>query len=95
MNICIGGDLDGQVVDLKKAYFKGKEVQDNSASEYRKQTYIFEDGLYYFWIANDLSLSEATKRIELILQKPKNWLKELIEKMGFFNCWWSELNVSI
>ena len=72
MNICIGGDLDGQVVDLKKANFKGKEVQDNSATEYRKQTYIFEDGLYYFWIANDLSLSEATKRIELILQKPKN-----------------------
>ena len=48
MNICIGGDLDGQVVDLKKAYFKAKEVQDSSASEYRKQTYIFEDGLYYF-----------------------------------------------
>ena len=43
MNICIGGDLDGQVVDLKKAYFKGKEVQDNSASEYRKQTYICYD----------------------------------------------------
>ena len=73
MNICIGSDLDGQVIDLKKAYFKAKEVQDSSTSEYRKQTYIFEDALYYFWIASDLSLSEATKQIELmILRKPKN-----------------------
>jgi hypothetical protein len=72
MNICIGGDLDGQVVDLKKAFFKATEVQEDSTSEYRKQTYIFEDGLYYFWIANDLSLSEAIKRIELILRNQNN-----------------------
>ena len=30
LNICIGSDLDGQVIDLKKAYFKAKEVQDSS-----------------------------------------------------------------
>ena len=71
MNICIGGDLDGQIVDLKKSHFKASEIEEDKVSEYRKQTYIFGDNLYYFWISSDLDLSEATKRIELILQKSK------------------------
>ena len=31
MNICIGGDLDGQVVDLGKARFNASEVDKNKS----------------------------------------------------------------
>lgn len=71
MNICIGGDLEGRTVDLKKAHFIASEVEDGKASEYRKKTYIIDDKLYYFWISTDLSLSEATEKVESILKKAK------------------------
>ena len=72
MNICIGGDLEGQSFDFDKGRFKAEDVEEGKTSEYRRQTYIIGDNLYHFWIANDLKLWEATDQVELILRKPKN-----------------------
>ena len=72
MNICIGGDLDGQVFDFDKIRFKAQEVDESKTSEYYKQKYIISDDMYYFWLSTDLHLSDATDRVEVILRKPKN-----------------------
>lgn len=72
MNICIGGDLDGQTFDFDKGHFKAEDVEEGKTSEYRRQPYIIGDDSYRFWIANDLKLWEATDQVELILRKPKN-----------------------
>ena len=72
MNICIGGDLDGQSFDFNKNHFKAKEVEEGKTSEYYKQEYIIGDDLYLFWVSNDLDLGDATQQVELILRKPKN-----------------------
>ena len=68
----MGGDLDGQTIDLDKTSFKAKDVEEGKSSEYRRQTYRIEGDLYHFWIASDLKLWEATDQVELILRKPKN-----------------------
>jgi len=54
LNICIGGDLEGQSFDFDKSHFKAKEVEEGKTSEYRRQPYIIGDDLYLFWISNDL-----------------------------------------
>jgi hypothetical protein len=72
LNICIGGDLDGQTVDLDQASFKAKDVEEGKSSEYRRQTYRIDDDLFRFWFASDLKFAEASQRAGLILRKPKN-----------------------
>ncbi|WP_166168995.1 hypothetical protein [Acinetobacter sp. SA01] len=72
MNICIGGDLDGQAFDFDKGYFKADEIEDGKTSEYRRQKYIIGNDLYRFWLETDLGLGDATEQVELILRKPKN-----------------------
>jgi len=72
LNICIGGDLNGQSFDFDKGYFKAGDIEEGKTSEYYKQKYIIGDDLYFFWVSNDLDLSDATDQVELILRKPKN-----------------------
>ncbi|OTG60961.1 hypothetical protein B9T36_00665 [Acinetobacter sp. ANC 4204] len=72
MNICIGGDLNGQSFDFDKGYFKAGDIEEGKTSEYYKQKYIIGDDLYFFWVSNDLDLGDATDQVELILRKPKN-----------------------
>lgn len=72
MNICIGGDLDGQVIDLDKTSFKAKDVEEGKTSEYRRQPFILENKTFRFWIAKDIRFDVASGRVEKILRKPKN-----------------------
>ena len=48
MNICIGGDLDGQVVILNKMRFNAKEIDQNKSSSYIKQKYVKGDQVFNF-----------------------------------------------
>nr|WP_174507557.1 hypothetical protein [Acinetobacter sp. Marseille-Q1620] len=71
MNICIGGDLDGKVVELNKKCFKAQEIEPDKKTEYYQQKYILDDRTYYFWLDLDLKLREATDRVEKILRSTK------------------------
>ncbi|MCH7331820.1 hypothetical protein MMO39_04900 [Acinetobacter modestus] len=70
LKICIGGDLDGLRVDLNKKSFKAGEIDSKKSSEYFKQIYVKNDKIYSFWICRDISISDVTKRVEEILNKP-------------------------
>ena len=72
MNVCIGGDLAGQVVELDKRFFNAKEVEENKTSEYYKQRYIVGDAEYRFWISKDIKLCDATDQAEVYIRKPTN-----------------------
>lgn len=72
MNICVGGDLAGQVVEFDKRFFNAKEVEENKTSEYYKQRYIVGDAEYRFWISKDMKLCDATDQAEVYIRKPKN-----------------------
>ncbi|UJA00771.1 MULTISPECIES: hypothetical protein [Acinetobacter] len=72
MNICIGGDLDGQVVDLGKARFNASEVDKNKSSNYIKQKYIVGDEIFNFWRHSEMKIWDVTKRVESILKKKNN-----------------------
>ncbi|MCK4088383.1 hypothetical protein HCY58_15195 [Acinetobacter radioresistens] len=67
MKICIGGDLDGQVVECSGLTFKAQDIGAASDSEYRMQSYIMGKNRYEFWIDTGTDLHEATKRVEKII----------------------------
>ncbi len=67
MKICIGGDLDGQIVERSGLTFKSQEIGAASNSEYRMQSYIMGSNRYEFWIDTQTDLHEATKRVEKII----------------------------
>jgi len=71
LNICIGGDLDGQVFDFDKKRFSAKEIDESHSSTYYKQKYIIDSDLFCFWVLDSLDLGDATKKVELLLRKPK------------------------
>lgn len=62
MNICIGGDLDGEVVeDREGTYFEAHEVDGSKQSTYNRQSYIVGENTYRFWLCAELSYMEATE----------------------------------
>ncbi|WP_065712739.1 hypothetical protein, partial [Acinetobacter baumannii] len=62
MKICIGGDLNGQVVEKDVYSFKATDIDPEKSSEYFKQVYVTNEKIYSFWICKDLSPKEAAKR---------------------------------
>ncbi|MCU4634884.1 hypothetical protein KTJ62_00610 [Acinetobacter sp. WU_MDCI_Abxa265] len=62
MNICVGGDLDGEVINTREGtLFKANEIDASKKSTYNRQTYIVEGNTYRFWLCSELSYMEATE----------------------------------
>ncbi|MCH7394202.1 hypothetical protein MMP66_07895 [Acinetobacter dispersus] len=62
MLICIGGDLDGEVVaNREDTYFQASEIDPSKTSTYNRQTYIVGENTYYFWLCAELPYLETTK----------------------------------
>ncbi|MCX0332242.1 hypothetical protein NVT87_15345 [Acinetobacter radioresistens] len=62
MKICIGGDLDGEVVNNREGtFFKASEIDSGKQSTYNRQSYIVEKIIYQFWLCAELPYSETTK----------------------------------
>lgn len=61
MNICVGGDLDGEVVnDREGTYFEASEIDSSKLSTYNRQSYIVGENTYRFWLCAELPYSETT-----------------------------------
>ena len=69
MNICIGGDLDGQIVVLNKMRFNAKEIDPNKSSSYIKQKYVKGDQVFNFRRHAEMKIWDVTHQVELILGK--------------------------
>lgn len=61
MFICIGGDLDGEVVIREGISFKANEIDPSKHSTYNRQSYIVEDDIYRFWLCAELPYFQTTK----------------------------------
>ena len=61
MHICIGGDLDGELVSNREGtYFAASEIDPNKQSTYNRQTYIVEGQSYKFWLCAQVPYAETT-----------------------------------
>ncbi|ENX60712.1 hypothetical protein MMP64_12180 [Acinetobacter sp. ANC 5659] len=61
MFICIGGDLDGEVVPSREStYFEASEIDPSKTSTYNRQTYIVGDNTVRFWLCAELPYAETT-----------------------------------
>lgn len=62
MYICIGGDLDGEVVNNREGtFFKASEIDTDKESTYNRQTYIIDGNTVHFWLCAELPYVETTK----------------------------------
>lgn len=62
MFICIGGDLDGEVVNNREGtFFEASEIYPGKQSTYNRQSYIVGENTYRFWLCAELSYMEATE----------------------------------
>lgn len=62
MFICIGGDLDGEVVTGREGtYFEASTIDSSKKSTYNRQSYIIGENTYRFWLCAELSYAVTTK----------------------------------
>ncbi|HHP0319943.1 hypothetical protein [Acinetobacter baumannii] len=62
MFICIGGDLDGEVVNNREGrFFKASEIDTSKKSTYNRQSYIIDGNIVRFWLCVELLYVETTK----------------------------------
>lgn len=75
MYICIGGDLDGEVVNGREGtYFKVSEIDPSKKSTYNRQSYVVEGNTYRFWLSAELPYSETTKIAKKYLSEKYTYL---------------------
>ena len=74
MNICIGGDLDGQVVEKEGRLLKASDVNPEFKTEYYKQLYIKGDDKYHCWLASTMDLGEATQKAGYLFRKKMGYI---------------------
>jgi hypothetical protein len=91
MYICIGGDLDGEIVtDRKGLYFKASEISADKKSTYNRQTYIVGENTYRFWLCAELQFSETTKIVNGYLVKSIHIYHDLnFRKQKAHQIWWA------
>ncbi len=62
MYICIGGDLDGEVVNNREGtFYEASEIVPGKQSTYNRQSYKVGKNTYRFWLCAEMSYSETTK----------------------------------
>ncbi|MGN5723668.1 hypothetical protein ACNQO9_00280 [Acinetobacter calcoaceticus] len=75
MNICVGGDLDCEVVNSREGtYFEASEIDSSKKSTYNRQSYIVEGNTYRFWLCAELPYMEITKIAGKHLAEKYNYL---------------------
>jgi hypothetical protein len=62
MFICIGGDLDGEVVEGREGtYCEASDIDATKQSTYNRQSYVVGENTYRFWLCAEISYFETTK----------------------------------
>lgn len=71
MNICVGGELDGQVIEKEGNILKASDIDPSLKTEYYKQIYGRSNTIYEFWLPIGSDLHEMSKLVLVILRNPK------------------------
>ncbi len=72
MNICVGGELDGQKIEKEGRLLKASDIDPSFRSEYYKQVFNRDNINYHFWLPIGSNLHEMSERVLDILRASKN-----------------------
>ncbi|MFW2078831.1 hypothetical protein ACG94X_14140 [Acinetobacter sp. ULE_I010] len=68
MNICIGGDLNGQIIEKEVFQFKVDTESDKSPIYFR-QSVVLDLQLYRFWFSSTVTFQDAVVVAEQLVRK--------------------------
>lgn len=74
MNICVGGELDGQVIEHEGRFLKASAINPELTSEYQKQLFIQGDDKYHCWLDTSMPFSEACDQAIFRFRKHKGYI---------------------
>lgn len=75
MNICIGGDLDGEVVNNREGtFFEASEIDPGKQSTYNRQSYKVGENTYRFWLCAEMPYMETTEMAGKLLAEKYKYL---------------------
>ncbi|MCF7213990.1 hypothetical protein [Acinetobacter baumannii] len=72
MNICVGGELDGQVIVKEGRLLKASDSDPSFTTEYYKQVFNRDNTVFHFWLPIGSDLHEMSEKVLNILRSPKN-----------------------
>ncbi|VCZ61211.1 hypothetical protein BANRA_03829 [Acinetobacter baumannii] len=71
MNICVGGELDGQVIEKEGRLLKASDIDPSFKTEYYKQIYNRDNTVFHFWLPIGSDLHDMSEKVLTILRAPK------------------------
>ncbi|HEO1805891.1 hypothetical protein ACKESD_16385 [Acinetobacter baumannii] len=72
MNICVCGELDGQVIEKDGKLHKASDINPTFTTEYYKQIFNRDNNNYQFWLPVGSNLHDMSEQVLTILRAPKN-----------------------
>ncbi|MBC6818179.1 hypothetical protein CKK01_11795 [Acinetobacter baumannii] len=72
MNICVGGELDGQKIEKEGRLLQASEIDPSFETEYYKQIFNRDNINYQFWLPLGSNLHDMSEKVLTILRSPKN-----------------------
>ncbi|CAA0189355.1 hypothetical protein [Acinetobacter baumannii] len=72
MNICVGGELDGQMIEKEGRLLKASDIDPSFKTEYYKQVFNRDNTVFLFWLPIGSDLHDMSKKVLNILRSPKN-----------------------
>ncbi|MDC4674000.1 hypothetical protein NQ799_14025 [Acinetobacter baumannii] len=72
MNICVGGELDGQKIEKEGRLLKAFDLDPSFSTEYYKQIFNRDNTVFHFWLPIGSDLHEMSEKVLGILRAPKN-----------------------
>lgn len=72
MNICVGGELDGQKIEKEGRLLKASDIDPSFTTEYYKQVFNRDNTVFHFWLPVGSNLHVMSEKVLDILRAPKN-----------------------
>ncbi|MFL9518022.1 hypothetical protein ACKENX_17680 [Acinetobacter baumannii] len=72
MNICVGGELDGQNIEKEGRLLKAFDIDPSFNTEYYKQVFNRDNTVFHFWLTIGSDLHDMSEKVLSILRAPKN-----------------------
>ncbi|MDY7262795.1 hypothetical protein ROR65_19025 [Acinetobacter baumannii] len=72
MNICVGGELDGQMIEKEGRLLKASDIDLSFKTEYYKQVFNRDNTVFHFWLPIGSDLHDMSEKVLGILRAPKD-----------------------
>lgn len=72
MNICVGGELDGQKIEQEGRLLKASDIDPSFKTEYYKQVFNRDNTVFHFWLPIGSDLHNMSEKVLGILRAPKD-----------------------